>query len=133
MRQLNYTGRPSMLRPLTTRVGARGVALLAVVLIATVWGAACRRKEAPAPPVATATVTINHDKAPIGSPIEITYKFVVSNDARITEDNMVMLHVLDADEELIWTDDHKPSKPTSQWKPGETIEYTRTIFVPVYP
>ena len=33
----------------------------------------------------------------------------------------------------MWTDDHDPPAPTSQWKPGQTIEYTRTVFVPVYP
>ncbi len=26
-----------------------------------------------------------------------------------------------------------PPIPTTQWKPGQTIEYTRTVFVPVYP
>jgi hypothetical protein len=44
-----------------------------------------------------------------------------------------MLHVLDIDDELMWTDDHNPPIPTTQWKPGQTIEYTRTVFVPVYP
>jgi hypothetical protein len=44
-----------------------------------------------------------------------------------------MLHVVDADEQLIWTDDHNPPVPTTQWKPGQIVEYTRTIFVPVYP
>jgi hypothetical protein len=34
---------------------------------------------------------------------------------------------------MIWTDDHNPPLPTSQWKPGQTVEYTRTVFVPVYP
>ena len=44
-----------------------------------------------------------------------------------------MVHVVDADDELMWTDDHDPPMPTTQWKPGQTIEYTRTMFVPVYP
>jgi len=44
-----------------------------------------------------------------------------------------MMHVVDADGELMWTDDHVPPTPTTQWKPGQTVEYTRTIFVPVYP
>src|SRR5205814_5521817 len=38
-----------------------------------------------------------------------------------------------SDEQLIWTDDHNPPTPTTQWKPGQTVEYTRTIFIPVYP
>jgi hypothetical protein len=33
----------------------------------------------------------------------------------------------------MWTDDHDPAVPTTQWKPGQTVEYTRTVFVPVYP
>ena len=95
--------------------------------------AACRREKAVAPPVATASITLNREKAPLGSPLEITYKFVVAGDARFDEDYRVMLHVLDADEQLIWTDDHDPPRPTRQWKPDQTIEYTRTLFVPIYP
>ena len=33
----------------------------------------------------------------------------------------------------MWTDDHDAPIPTTQWKPGQTIEYTRTVFIPVYP
>ena len=119
-----------MMRARTRRVVARGVVLLAVV---TAFAAGCRRKDAPAPPVATPSVAVNHDKAALGSPIEVTYTFLVASDAKFDEDYLVMLHVVDADEELIWTDDHKPPTPTSQWKPGQTIEYRRTIFIPVYP
>src|SRR6266540_4250097 len=95
--------------------------------------AACRRKEAPAPPVATPSVTLNHDRAPLGSPLDITYKFVVANDARFAEDLRVMAHVVDADGQMMWDDDHNPPVPTTQWKPGQTVEYTRTVFVRVYP
>jgi hypothetical protein len=45
----------------------------------------------------------------------------------------VFVHFVDADEELMWTDDHDPPTPTSSWKPGQTVEYNRTIFVPIYP
>ena len=44
-----------------------------------------------------------------------------------------MVHVVDTDEELMWTDDHNPPVPTTQWKPGQTVEYTRTMFVPIFP
>jgi hypothetical protein len=104
-----------------------------VFVLATVALAACGSDEPPTPPVATATVTLNRDRAPLGSPLDITYKFVVTNDASFAEDYRVMLHVVDADEELMWTDDHDPPTPTTQWKPGQTIEYTRTVFVPIYP
>src|SRR4030095_7612609 len=33
----------------------------------------------------------------------------------------------------MWTDDHRPPTPTTQWKPGATIEYPRTMFVPKFP
>jgi hypothetical protein len=94
---------------------------------------ACRRKEAPAPAVATPTVTLNHDRAPLGSPLDVTYKFVVANDARFDEDYRVMAHIVDADGQMMWDDDHNPPVPTTQWKPGQTVEYTRTVFVHVYP
>jgi hypothetical protein len=94
---------------------------------------ACRRKEAGAPPVATPSVTLNHDRAPLGSPLDITYKFVVASDAKFPEDYRVMSHIVDADGQMMWDDDHPPPTPTTQWKPGQTVEYTRTVFVHVYP
>jgi len=33
----------------------------------------------------------------------------------------------------LWNDDQLPAPATSRWKPGQTIEYTRTVFVPNYP
>jgi len=106
--------------------------LMALAAVATV-GTACRRGASTTPPVATPSLKVNRDKAPLGSPIELTYKFAVANDAHFDEDYRVMMHVVDADGELMWTDDHVPPTPTTQWKPGQTVEYTRTIFVPVYP
>jgi hypothetical protein len=105
----------------------------ATLVLSSLVAAGCHRKEAAAPPVATPSVTLNHDKAPLGSPIEITYRFVVANDAHFTEDYRVMAHVVDTDDELMWTDDHNPPTPTTSWKPGQVVEYTRTVFVPVYP
>lgn len=90
-------------------------------------------QESPVPAVATPSVTINHDRAPLGSPIEITYKFVPGAGATFDEDYRVMAHVVDIDDELMWTDDHNPPVPTTQWKDGTPVEYTRTVFIPVYP
>jgi len=117
-----------ILRPRTRTVALGVCALSALTAVA-----ACRRKEAPAPPVATPTVTLSHDRAPLGSPLDIHYKFVVAPDAHFAEDYRVMVHVVDADEELIFAFDHNPPVPTTQWKPGQTIEYTNTVFIPVYP
>jgi hypothetical protein len=95
--------------------------------------AACNRQEESGASVATPTVTLNRAKAAQGSPLQITYKFAVSPNARIDADYNVFVHVMTPDGEKMWQDDHLPSVPTSQWKPGQTVEYTRTIFVPNYP
>jgi len=106
---------------------------LAVLAAAFAGSGACRHKDPPAPPLATPSITLSHDKAPLGSPLDIHYKFVVASDAHFPEDYRVMVHVVDADEELIFAFDHNPPVPTSQWKTGQTIEYTKTVFIPIYP
>lgn len=108
--------------------------VLALVWLAVLSPAACRGKRDTAPPVATPSFAINHPRAALGSPVEITYRFAVAPDApKFDENYRVMVHFLDADEEMMWTDDHNPQPPTSEWKPGQTIEYKRTMFVPIYP
>jgi hypothetical protein len=106
---------------------------LSLVPLAACLAAGCRRTAPHEPPVATPSIAINHDRAPAASPIEITYKFVVAGDAHFAENYRVFVHVLDTDEARMWDDDHNPPVPTTQWKPGQTIEYTRTIFVPIFP
>ena len=112
---------------------ARSIAFASARRRSSLAGWACGGSEPPAPPVATPTLTLSHERAPAGSPLEMTYKFVVADGASFAEDYRVFVHVVDADEERMWSDDHNPPMPTSQWKPGQTIEYTRTIFVPVFP
>lgn len=95
--------------------------------------AACGGDKDTEPGVATATVTLSKDKAPIGSPVRITYKFQVAPTAKIDGDYSVFVHVIEPDGERLWQDDHLPEIPTSKWTPGQTVEYTRTVFVPNYP
>lgn len=94
---------------------------------------ACSRKADDAPPVATPTVTMSRDRVAIGSPVMFTYRFDVAPNPAIDSDYRVFVHVLDPDGEQLWVDDHSPSIPTSQWKGGQRVEYTRTVFVPNYP
>ena len=94
----------------------------------------CRQKAPPEPPLATPSVTLSLDRAPLGSPIDVTYRFDVAPDAPpFTEDYHVFVGVVNGDGELMWTDDHDPPIPTKQWKPGQHIEYVRTVFIPEYP
>lgn len=103
-------------------------------LCALLVAAGCRSKEPDAPPVATPSVSFAHSRVPLGSPVEVTYKFQVAPNAPAFQENYrVMVHFLDADEEMMWTDDHDPPVPSTQWKPGQTIEYSRMMFVPIYP
>jgi hypothetical protein len=103
-------------------------------LLAIAGLVSCRRQETPQPGVATPSVSLPRDKAPLGSPIDISYKFVVAPDAPpFTEDYKVFVGVVDTDGQLMWSDDHDPETPTTSWKPNQTIAYTRTVFIPVYP
>jgi hypothetical protein len=86
------------------------------------------------PPVATPSLSVSHTRVPLGSPLEMTFQFAVAPDAPpFAQDYRVFVHFLDADDEMMFTDDHYPPTPTTQWKPGQTIKYNRLMFVPVYP
>jgi hypothetical protein len=134
-------GRPRVL--LATRIESRCQLLIAfmsrqsfvflLAMGASLAVVACGGGEPGAPPVATPTVTFKSSRVPLGSPVEVTYKFQVAANAPKFDDNYrVLVHYLDADDEMMWADDHEPAIPTTQWKPGQVIEYTRTSFVPVY-
>jgi hypothetical protein len=83
--------------------------------------------------MATPSLTLNPTQVPLSYPVDMTYKFVVASDAKFTKNYHVMVHFADQDERLLYQDDHDPPVPTSQWAPGQTIEYTRRFFTPVYP
>lgn len=116
--------------PLSMR-GWVGLALCTVFLATGTVG--CSNKQPDEPPVATPSVSLSRDRVPIGSPVKITYRFDVAQNAKIDGDYWVFVHVLDPEGEQLWTDDHLPAVPTSNWKPGQKVEYTRTVFVPNYP
>src|SRR6476619_2497311 len=116
------------------RKSVSAAACTAMAVAALTLSVSCRNKASNEPPVATPSLTLSKDKVPIGSPVKLTYKFTVSNDAQAVSalnaaSQWVFVHVLDPTGEQLWTDDHLPPTPTSAWKPGQTIEYTRTIFV----
>ena len=108
--------------------------ILLLSLAIAIAASACGRTEDTEPPVATPTVTLSRPDAAVGSPMDMSYRFVVSESApAFAEDYWVFVHFVDADGELMWTDDHQPPTRTRQWKPGQRIEYTRTMFVPKFP
>jgi hypothetical protein len=111
----------------------RPLSRLAMIVIAS-CAMSCSSADDNAAPIATPSVTLSTQSAAIGSPVEMRYRFAVVPDAPvIKEDYWVFVHFLDSDGELMWTDDHEPSPPVRQWKPGSTVEYTRTMFIPKFP
>jgi len=94
--------------------------------------AACSAAEETTP-VATPGFAASKTRIPLGSPVDLTYSFDVAADARIERDHRVLVHFLDDGGQPLWTDDHDPPVPTSKWKPGEKVRYTRTVFVPIVP
>ena len=114
---------------------SRGPGLLhASALTILVLVSGCGRTQQTETPLVTPTVTLARPDAAIGTPIEMAYRFVVAGAApSFTEADTVFVHFLDSDGELMWTDDHQPPVPTTEWKPGQAIEYSRTMFVPKFP
>lgn len=111
----------------------RGLVTACVLTALAVTAGACSKAEDTTPPVGAMQVSLSRPKVALGSPVEVTYKFTVAANAPSLGQRRVFVHFLDADEELMWTDDHDPPTPTSEWKPGQTVEYTRTMFIPSYP
>jgi hypothetical protein len=106
-------------------------ASLATLLLAVTL--ACGGGADNAPAVGSLQVSLSRSRVALGSPVEVTYAFTLASDAPALGNRKVFVHFLDANDEMMWTDDHDPPTPTAEWKPGQTVEYTRTMFVGRYP
>ncbi len=107
--------------------------LLVLVLSSLLVSAACGESTPDSPPLATPSVSLERPRVALGGALPVSYRFQVAQNAHLTQNYRVLVHVLDANEELLWAEDHDPPVPTSEWKPGQTVEYTLTHFVPIYP
>lgn len=87
------------------------------------------------PPVASVTLGTDRVAVPLGAPLDLRFRFDVAPDPGVglTGDYRVFVHFLDDREEVLWTEDHDPPVPTSQWRPGQSIEYERRVRIPMYP
>ena len=113
--------------------GLRTVAA-AIVLAASLLPATACGGGASGSPVARVNLQLDRTSVPVGGPLEMTFRFDVLPDlVPMTDDYTVFAHVLDNNGERIWSDDHRPATPTSEWEPGQTIWYTRRIMAPLYP
>ena len=107
---------------------------LAIALIgALALGACSRRQPAEVNPIVP-SIKVNRTKAPLGSALEVTYTWTVEPGAKKLDQNYwALVHFLDNQEVMLFSDDHQPEPPPSTWEAGKTYSYTRTRFVPVYP
>src|SRR5690606_18163093 len=105
---------------------------VSVLLIVILAAAGCGGEADERPPVAEASLELSREKATIGSPVRFTYRFEPTGEP-MGGDYKVFVHVLDTDGERLWGDDHDPPVPTSAWRTGEPVTYSRTIFLPNYP
>ncbi|HUU36067.1 MAG TPA: hypothetical protein VMW48_18505, partial [Vicinamibacterales bacterium] len=114
-----------------TFITARAVptALLLGALVA----AGCGQSADDAPVQGSLSIQLSRSRVALGSPVDVTYKFTLAGDAAGIGARKVFVHFMDANGEQMWTDDHEPPTPTTAWKPGQAVEYTRTVFAPVYP
>jgi hypothetical protein len=122
------------LRKHPSRLLATVPGLLGIVLASFVGLAGCGKKQTAESRPITPSISFSKPSAPIGSPIEIKYSFQVGADSTAIPKNYhVFVHFLDSHDAILFNDDHEPPEPTTSWKPGSTVEYTRTLFIPLYP
>ena len=89
----------------------------------------------PPPPVAALALELDRAIVSLGAPLDLHFRFDVlpDFDAGLAEDYRVFVHFLDDREQVLWTEDHDPPVPTSQWGPGRSVEYSRRVTIPMYP
>ena len=98
--------------------------LMGFVLFST-W--ACQTQK----PQVTVKVELDRTEVIPGQPFEMTITFQTDPGMKhIPYDGWVFIHFIDPIGNVQFYGDHKPPKPTSQWKGGETITYKRILFVP---
>jgi hypothetical protein len=90
------------------------LACICIALACTVG--ACSSREDTASPVATPMLTLSRTTVPVGGPVDVTYRFAVAQDApAFAMPLTVFVHMLNDDGEILWTDDHQPMPPTTEW------------------
>ena len=78
-----------------------------------------------------ASVTLDlPDSMPVGSPFDLGYTWTPNEGfTPPADDYRVFVHIQDPDGNIIAQDDHFPPLPTSQWVPGQPINYRRWVYL----
>ena len=102
----------------------------AAVTAALLVFSACAESE----PVASVAITTDRVEMPRGRHFSVSFRFNAFPEiASLDGDHQVLVRFLDDDQEVIWQDDHFPPLPTTEWQPGQVIEYSRRVAPPLYP
>jgi hypothetical protein len=110
------------------------VSLLAIVAAVLPILSGCRSRRSVEANDITASFQVNRNRAPLGSALEVTYKFSTgANFKKLSEDYRAFVQFRDSGSRMLFQDDHTPVPSPSTWEAGKTYEYTRTVFIPVYP
>src|SRR5262245_29381428 len=65
-------------------------------------------KTRPAPAVALTSCSLSTASVALGNPFELTCQFAVAPNAKIADDYQVLVQFVDAEGNVIWSDDHDP-------------------------
>ena len=106
---------------------------LAGLVIAAAGLAGCGGSEDTAPPQGTMAVQLSRPRVALGSPVDVTYRFTVARTpARSVPARSSSISSTPTASRCGPTTTTRRHRPPA-WKPGQTIEYSRTMFAPVYP
>jgi hypothetical protein len=66
--------------------------------------------------------------------VKMTYQFNFTDEFKgLNDEYKVFVHFWrQKTKEMLFQDDHSPEKPFSQWKKGESLTYSRTVFIPQF-
>jgi hypothetical protein len=66
--------------------------------------------------------------------VKMNYEFTVTDEfSGLDDDYSLFVHFWRIKtKEMLLGDDHKPGKPFSQWKAGDSVNYSRTVFIPAF-
>jgi hypothetical protein len=107
---------------------------LALALIAVTLAVGCNRGKPAEVTDVVPSLSVNRERAPLGSAIEVTYTWKVEPTfKKPDQEQRAFVHFLDSHSVILFGDDHVPTPPPSSWEPGKTYSYTRTVFIPIYP
>ena len=100
-----------------------------VSVLLLLGGAACGTQNEP---IASIDLDLERSAAPQGAFVAAELSLtLLPAFAPLDRDYRVFVHFLGPDGQLLWADDHDPPVPSSTWRGGQTLSYSRRLAIPV--